>query len=93
MCISYSGGSGGDEKTPAAVEQDTSIEIPGYSSISEPHDSVEENIPLQDLRPDSPYTETETQPDSPYTETDQGMITSPQPGDRTMKKGIYVYRE
>ncbi|KAK2156437.1 hypothetical protein LSH36_213g02000 [Paralvinella palmiformis] len=88
-----SGGSGGDEKTPAAVEQDTSIEIPGYSSISEPHDSVEENIPLQDLRPDSPYTETETQPDSPYTETDQGMITSPQPGDRTMKKGIYVYRD
>jgi hypothetical protein len=76
-----SGGSVGEERAPP-VDRDTSVEIPGYSSLSEPRDSAEENIPMQQLRSDSPYGE-----------ADQGNIASPQPGDRTVKKGIYVYRE
>lgn len=66
------------------LERDPSGEIPGYTSPQR-MGSIEEQ---------EPETESHlTGSDSPYVDLQHGDMTGPQTGNKTVKKGIYVYRE
>lgn len=78
----YSSVSTNEEPPPS--DREISMEIPGYSSPSEMRDSMEESIPMQALgRDESNNNSGRGRP----------LAEAPQTGERTLKKGPFVYRE
>ncbi|ELT95848.1 hypothetical protein CAPTEDRAFT_206641, partial [Capitella teleta] len=73
----YSSMSTNEEPVPS--DRDVSMEIPGYSSPSEMRDSMEESIPMHDLRREG--------------SGGRSQMDMPQTGDRMLKKGPFVYRD
>ena len=69
---------------PGYHSNEVSTEIPGYSSASDGRqDSMDEAIPMRPVRVGNGH--------SPSLE--QGSPTRPMTGDRTLRKGPFVYRE
>ena len=66
-------------------DRDVSMEIPGYSSPSEHRDSIEESIPMQALR--------RSGDSGPVAGREPGRPEGPLAGERTIRKGPFVYRE